>query len=86
METVFYWIGVVCTAYAFWWLVLRHISHALSEAISDSIRLARLDFTDPMQVNIEWARHFSPLDKLWLVPNHFRIVFIRELKYHWRYC
>lgn len=85
METVFYWIGVVFTAYAFWWFVLRHISHALSEAVSASIGFAKLDFTDNTKVNIEIAKHYSRWDKLWLVPRHFRIVFFRELKYHWRY-
>lgn len=86
METVFYWIGVVFTAYALWWFVLRHISHALSEGISAGVRFARLDFSDPDTVNIEVSKHFSSWDKLWLVPRRFRIVFVRELKYHWRYC
>ncbi len=85
METVFYWIGVVFTAYAFWWFVLRHISHALSEAVSASIGFVCLDFTDPNQVNVEAAKHYSNWDKLWLVPRHFRNVFFRELIYHWRY-
>ena len=85
MATELYWIGVACTAYAFWWFVLRHISYALSEAVPTSMRFARLDFTDPNQVNIDVAKHFSNWDKLWLVPRHFRNVFFRELKYHWRY-
>ena len=85
METVFYWIGVVCTAYAFWWFILRHISHGLSEAITASIYLAKLDFTDPTKVNIERAKHFSPWDKLWLVPRKFRLVFLREVVSHWKY-
>lgn len=85
METVFYWIGIIFTGYAFWWFVLRHISYALSEAVPTSMRFARLDFTDPNQVNIDVAKHFSNWDKLWLVPRHFRNVFFRELKSHWRY-
>lgn len=87
METGFYWIGVVCTAYAFWWFVLRHISYALSAAISGSVRLAKLDFSalDPNKIDVEIAKHFSNWDKLWLVPRHFRNVFFRELKSHWRY-
>ena len=85
METGFYWIGVIFTTYAFWWFVLRHISHALSEAVSAGVRFARLDFNDPDTVNIEVSKHFSSWDKLWLVPRRFRIVFVRELIDHWKY-
>lgn len=81
METVCYW----GTGYALWWFVLRHISHALSEAISESMSLARLDFTDDNQVSIKFAQNYSSWDKLWLVPRRFRIVFVRELIDHWKY-